>query len=143
MFVCASMRHAPAITPAHFSFQSKSLLRDMSRILFLLLVAGLALPAAAQYHSADTNKDYEITLSELLRVIQFYNSGEFHCALATEDGYAVDAGSHECAPHSSDYAPRDWRITLVELLRLVQFYNSGGYHPCPGEGTEDGFCPGP
>jgi len=28
------------------------------------------------------------------------------------------------------------------LLRLIQFYNSGGYHYCPGEGTEDGFCPG-
>jgi hypothetical protein len=31
---------------------------------------------------------------------------------------------------------------LTELLRLIQFFNIRGYHPCPGIGTEDGFCPG-
>jgi len=47
--------------------------------------------------------------------------------------------------HDSDYAPSgpDWQIKLTELLRVIQFFNSGGYHACPGEGTEDGFCPGP
>jgi len=78
-------------------------------------------------------------------VIQFYNSGGFHCEEGTEDGYAPGPGDQTCAPHSSDYAPSgpDWRIVLTELLRIIQFYNSGGYHPCPDEGTEDGFCPGP
>ncbi|HNT88574.1 MAG TPA: hypothetical protein PKL84_11985, partial [Candidatus Hydrogenedentes bacterium] len=53
--------------------------------------------------------------------------------------------NQSCAPHASDYSPSgpDWQIGLTELLRLIQFYNSGGYHPCPGEGTEDGYCPGP
>ena len=37
----------------------------------------------------------------------------------------------------------DGTIQLSELLRVVQFFNQGGYHACPGEGTEDGFCPGP
>jgi len=51
--------------------------------------------------------------------------------------------NHACAPHASDYdGGASWTIMLTELLRLIQFYNSGGYHACPGEGTEDGYCPG-
>ncbi len=101
-----------------------------------------AFGAAAQHHTADTTPDQQISLSELLRVIQFYNSGGLHCQAGTEDGYAPGAGAdHSCGEHSSDYSPQDWSITLSELLRLIQFYNSGGYHLCV-EG-EDGFGPGP
>jgi len=88
-------------------------------------------------------------LGELLRAIQFFNSGGFHCAddpSSTEDGYLPGPGTNQlCCPHSSDYAPAgpDWQIALTELLRVIQFYNFPGYHYCPGEGTEDGFCPGP
>jgi ribosome-associated protein YbcJ (S4-like RNA binding protein) len=95
----------------------------------------------------DQNGNGEIELQELLRVIQFFNSGGFHCASApgaTEDGYVPgQGGATGCRPHASDYAPRDWRINLTELLRLIQFYNSGGYHACPELATEDGYCPGP
>jgi len=90
-----------------------------------------------------------IELTELLRVIQFFNSGGFHCAddpLSTEDGYVPGPGANiTCCPHNSDYAPAgpDWKIALTELLRVIQFFNSGGYHYCPLEGTEDDFCPGP
>ncbi|HPO14564.1 MAG TPA: hypothetical protein PLI09_14065 [Candidatus Hydrogenedentes bacterium] len=90
-------------------------------------------------HSADQNADGQIDVSELLRVIQFYNSNGLHCQAGTEDGYAPGEGDYTCSPHSSDYAPQDWRIGLSELLRLIQFYNSEGYHVC--EGGEDGFCP--
>ncbi len=92
--------------------------------------------------SADQNGDHQISLSELLRVIQFFNSGGYHCDAAGEDGYAPGAGDRACAPHDSDYNPQDWNISLSELLRVIQFFNSGGYHACPGENTEDGFCPG-
>ena len=85
-----------------------------------------------------------IDLSELLRVIQFFNSDEYSCGEATEDGYAPGSGSHDCAPHTSDYNPQDWSVDLSELLRLIQFFNSDGYHYCPDEipPTEDGYCPG-
>ncbi|HNR30595.1 MAG TPA: hypothetical protein PKI11_06875, partial [Candidatus Hydrogenedentes bacterium] len=87
-----------------------------------------------------------IELTELLRVIQFYNSGGFHCAddpSSTEDGYVPGPGADQgCCPHASDYAPQNWQIALTELLRVIQFYNFPGYHYCPDEGTEDGFCPG-
>ncbi len=97
-------------------------------------------------HSADQNQDHAINLSELLRLIQFYNSGGYRCATGTEDGYAPGLGGGiTCAPHNSDYAPADWSINLSEVLRLIQFYNSGGYHACPDAvpPSEDGFCPGP
>jgi hypothetical protein len=99
----------------------------------------------AVYHTADQNQNQRVDLSEILRVIQFYNLGDFRCAIppeSTEDGYAPGVGDTSCAPHDSDYAPQDWRIGLSELLRLIQFFNTGGYSYCPESGSEDGFCPG-
>ncbi len=95
----------------------------------------------SECHAADQNCDNLVNLSELLRVIQFFNSGGYHCQAGTEDGYAPGPGDTGCAPHTSDYNSQDWLINLSELLRLIQFFNSGGYHPCAG--GEDGFCPGP
>jgi hypothetical protein len=95
-------------------------------------------------HTGDQNGDSLIDLSELLRVIQFFNMSGYRCAtnlLDTEDGYLPGPGAnHACTPHDSDYNPQDWSVSLSELLRLIQFFNIGGYHACPGEGTEDGFC---
>ncbi|MBI1321380.1 MAG: hypothetical protein GC168_20850 [Candidatus Hydrogenedens sp.] len=93
-------------------------------------------------HSADANRDREISLTELLRIVQFFNALTFQCDADSEDGYAPYGGScFGCAQHSSDYAPRDCAVSLSELLRGVQLFNLGTYHPCEaGEG--DGFCPG-
>ncbi|HPO17484.1 MAG TPA: hypothetical protein PLI09_28885 [Candidatus Hydrogenedentes bacterium] len=102
-----------------------------------------ALEGEDGFLTADQDHDNAISLSELLRVIQFFNSNGFHCQAGTEDGYAPGPGDTSCAPYDSDYNPTDWEISLSELLRVIQFFNSGGYHYCPGEGTEDGFCPGP
>lgn len=90
-------------------------------------------------HSADQDADHRINLTELLRLIQFYNLAEFHCEAGTEDGYAPGVGAQTCTPHDNDYAPQDWTISLGELLRAIQLYNIGGYLPC--ESGEDGFCP--
>jgi hypothetical protein len=89
-------------------------------------------------HSADQNGNGQISLSELLRVIQFYNLGAYHCSVGTEDGYAPGPGDQTCAPHAADYNPQDWDISLSELLRPIQIYNSTGYEVC--EGGEDGYC---
>lgn len=93
-------------------------------------------------HSADTNRDWMFSLSELLRVVQLYNNGDYQCAGDSEDGYAPGSGVYGCLPHSSDYAPQDWSIALNELLRMVQFYNSpySSYHIDPT--SEDGYAPG-
>ncbi len=98
-------------------------------------------------HTSDQDGDNQISLSELLRVIQFFNSGGFSCdlTLTSEDGYLPGAGDETCDVYDADYNPQDWQITLSELLRIIQFFNSGGYYACPGEDppTEDGYCPGP
>lgn len=92
-----------------------------------------------RYHSADTSRDWRIGLSELLRVVQFFNTGGFHCAPGTEDGYGPGPGPRDCVAHDSDYDPADWTVDLSELLRLIQFFNTGGYrHEMQ---TEDGFAP--
>lgn len=91
-------------------------------------------------HSADSNGDWKISLSELLRVIQFFNSSGYHCEMGTEDRYAPGyEGDKTCQPHSSDYNPQNWTIELPELLRLIQFFNIGAYHACPD--GENGYCP--
>lgn len=97
-----------------------------------------------QFSTADTDQNNKLSLGELLRLIQFYNTGGFHCDSSSEDSFAAGSGGDtSCTAHTSDYAPFDWRITLGELLRAIQFYNSNGYHACAGSGTEDGFCAGP
>jgi len=95
------------------------------------------------YHSADTNKDWSINLSEVIRVVQLFNAREYHCQPGTEDGYAPFEGNKNCTPHKSDYNPQDWKIRLNELLRIIQFFNfpGGSYHPDPN--GEDSYSPGP
>jgi hypothetical protein len=93
----------------------------------------------ARFHSADTSRDWRIGLSELLRVIQFFNTGGYCCDPGTEDGYGTGPGPRDCVRHDSDYGPADWSVGLSELLRLIQFFNSGGYRNALM--TEDGFAP--
>ena len=97
----------------------------------------------ARPHSADTDKDWHVSLPELLRIIQFYNVGAYHCDGTTPDGFAPGPGNTSCTPHNADYNPTDWKISLVELYLMIQFYNApiGVYHVRAG--TEDGFAPGP
>ena len=96
--------------------------------------------------TSDQDGNFIISLSELLRVIQFYNAGGLHCADNpgdTEDGYVSGPGANQtCTPYDTDYNPQNWVISLSELLRVIQFYNAGGYNYCPLNATEDGFCPG-
>lgn len=114
----------------------------MKRVI-LACVVGLAASsvAHAQFLDVDQTKDGKISLSELLRLIQFYNADGLHCQVGTEDGFAPSIGEVSCAAHNSDYSPQDWKVSLSELLRSIQFYNLKGYSACVG--SEDGFCVGP
>jgi Tol biopolymer transport system component/predicted aspartyl protease len=142
-----------------FSYKSRKKWRKMMKnrgfignaafIAVLLALTGLLFafpdsPVSAQdqtYHSADYKPaDWQINLSELLRMTQLYNSGAYHCESANDDGYGPGTGNQSCGKHDSDYKPADWQIGLNELLRLVQFYNASGYHTDPA--GEDGFAPG-
>ncbi len=105
-------------------------------------VNGVILIGPVHPHSADTDVNWRISLSELLRVIQLFASREYHCAEGTEDGFAGGPGPRDCPPHDSDYGvTQNWRIGLSELLRLIQFFNSRDYHV--DTSAEDGFALGP
>ena len=111
-------------------------------------------------HSADTNSDFKLSLFELTRVIELYNtrngSSRTGCyavaTTATEDGFAIDATRLSTATvslaryHAGD-SNRDGKLSLFELTRVIELYNvragatrTGAYHAQGG--TEDGFAPG-
>jgi len=99
--------------------------------------------ALSPYHDADIDRNGGFTLSELLRVVQFYNALGYTCDPESNDGYAVWLGDGlrdtTCPAHASDFIDGSRAIELSELLRLVQFYNIGGYEYC-AEGGEDRYC---
>ena len=102
------------------------------------------------HHHGDFNGDPNgrIELVELLRFIQFFNIGGYHCpgtGETSEDGYLPGSGDHSsCAAHDGDFdGGPNWIVGLKEILRMVQFFNMGGYHACDDPVSEDGFCPGP
>ena len=113
------------------------------------------------FHDADLNRDSRITLAELTRMIELFNTrygsvqtGSYAVAAeATEDGFAVDRGRATdrlvrlARYHAAD-SDRDGKISLTELTRVMEFYHArsgtirtGAYHAAAG--TDDGFAPGP
>ncbi len=108
---------------------------------------------ALGYHSADTDQNWRLSLLELTRVIELYNTrdgttrtGAYHTDATTEDGFA--AGTGTIASHHSADTNQDGRLSLLELTRVIELYNTregttrtGAYHRTESE-TEDGFAPG-
>lgn len=108
--------------------------RPVMRITYLLP------PSASEPHSADTDGNGALSLSELLRVVQLYNAGTFSCG-ESEDGWALGAdGGTSCGFHDLDFETPQWRFTLGEVLRAIQLYNAGAHYRCAAD--EDGWCPG-
>jgi len=112
-------------------------------------------------HSADLDQNGRISLLELTRVIELYNTrngttrtgGYAVTATTTEDGFVPAPGTASSAVvslsryHSAD-SSRDGKISLTELTRVIEIYNyrqgttrTGQYKIMAG--TEDGFSPGP
>ncbi len=111
-------------------------------------------------HSADTNPNFSLSVLELTRVIELYNTrngtvrtGAYAVAeTATEDGFVADPARALTAPvslsryHSAD-SNQDGKLSIAELTRVIELYNvragttrTGAYHIQAG--TEDGFAPG-
>ena len=112
------------------------------------------------YHSADENQTGQISLLDLTRVIELYNThngttrtGAYLNQAGTEDGFAPDPTRTlgQAATlgyyHSADEGQVGY-LSLTDLTRVIELYNyhngtarTGDYHDQPG--TEDGFAPGP
>lgn len=107
-----------------------------------------------RFHDADSNHNSRLNLSELLRMIELYNTrsgttrtGRYRLDPGGSDGFNPGSGSGYVEPmwryHSAD-VDRDAQISLSELLRVIELYNTrngstrtGGYRL--GDGTLDGF----
>ena len=119
----------------------------------------LVIQVAQAKHSADINGDFSLSLPELLRVIELYNTrqgttrtGRYRISEGSEDGFGADSLTPSSDPsvltrhHSADFN-QDSKLSLTELLRVIELYNTrlgtrrtGSYHVDPS--TEDGFAPG-
>jgi hypothetical protein len=112
-------------------------------------------------HSADTDENFSLSVFELTRVIELYNTrngtqrtGAYAVAVSpTEDGFVPDPARPPAttavltAYHSAD-SDRDGRISIFELTRVIELYNYRNGTTRTGQyrvqsGTEDGFAPGP
>ena len=119
----------------------------------------LILNSAPRPHTADVNGDYRISLVELTRVIELYNTrnlalsrrtGAYVPDLTGEDGFAPNSsatGAGSIARYHDADTSRDAQISLVELTRVIEFYNQRSGAVRTGQyrvssGTEDGYAPG-
>ena len=86
-------------------------------------------------HAADMDGDARISLAELLRVIELYNTrsgsirtGRYRELVESDDGFATDTFTAPEIPsvlnryHSAD-TNRDGQVSLGELLGLIELYN--------------------
>jgi hypothetical protein len=111
-------------------------------------------------HSADLDRNFRISLLELTRVIELYNTrdganrtGCYRLDPAGEDGYNPDplrlpSATVTLAQYHSADVNRDAKLGLLELTRVIELYNTRAGSGRTGQyrvqlGTEDGFAPGP
>jgi hypothetical protein len=137
----------------------------------VLQTGGLTIPFTAKpdplivgpatYHAADTDHNWRLSLLELTRVIELYNTrngtvrtGCYAVQAGSEDGFTQDAARANTAAvtltcyHSAD-TDHNGRLSLLELTRVIELYNyrvgtsrTGQYH-VSSTPSEDGFAPGP
>jgi hypothetical protein len=153
--------HAPASAAGNYSLAAIAEVREAGHPATLMARPDpLVLTAAPPHHSADTDRNWKIGLSELTRVVSLYNTrigaertGRYKVEVGSEDGFASDPATAAAATvtlvyyHSAD-SNRDGRISLIELSRIIELYNfrvganrTGDYRLQAN--TEDGFNPGP
>jgi len=96
---------------------------------------------APHYHDADYAHPYwQLSLTELLRIIQLFSVREYTTDPDSEDGFRAGPNGGTERYHASDYAPADHIINLAELLRAIQLYQSNAFRI--DATSEDGYAPG-
>jgi len=154
--------NVPAGETGDRNLTALSVLRVSAGTATLLVTPDPLVLSQVSTHSADTDRNFRISLLELTRVIELYNTrngtvrtGRYSVATtATEDGFAPVTASGATVTltryHSADTArtaARDGKIDLIELTRVIELYNTrigtvrtGAYRVLAG--TEDGYAPG-
>ncbi len=119
----------------------------------------LIIESAAERHTADTDEDGRFSLSELLRVIELYNTrygstrtGRYDRHDNTVDGFVPDGTQPSTlenilSRHHMADTDHNGHVSLSELLRIIELYNTRtgttrtrAYRPAAG--SVDGFTPG-
>jgi len=152
--------NAPAGTTGDREIVATAIVRQGGPVIQFMVNPDPLIVGPATYHDSDTDHNWRLSLLELTRVIELYNTrngtvrtGCYAVATtATEDGFAQDAARANSATvtltryYSAD-TDKDGKIGLVELTRVIELYNTragttrtGQYHAQAG--TEDGFAPG-
>jgi hypothetical protein len=112
------------------------------------------------YYSTDENQAGAISLLDLTRAIELYNThngstrtGAYADQPGSEDGFAPNTTQAQGQTATLNYyytadESQSGNISLLDLTRVIELYNyhngsarTGQYHPQAG--TEDGFAPGP
>ena len=154
--------NVPAGTTGDQTLQSLAIVRlqNVTGPLQLLVNPDPLVIGPATYHTADTDHNWRLSLLELTRVIELYNTrngttrtGCYAVQAGSEDGFAPEPTRTSSAAvtlasyHSAD-SDQNGKISLLELTRVIELYNTrsgtvrtGQYHVQTG--TEDGFAPGP
>jgi len=103
------------------------------------------------YHDADSDQDNRLSLSELLRLIEIYNTrwnstrtGRYTMQAGSVDGYASDPATAEgTTPEGSRFHTADTdhnaQISLSELLRVIELYNTRSGTSRTGEYHRDSY----
>jgi hypothetical protein len=164
---------SPGADPIEFSYELVPADADRGRFQIATLIDGtidgeavesMAMPdplylrrLGNDRHSADLDGDSRLGLSELLRVIELYNTrngtnrtGRYRVSLGSADMFNPDAETAAGQPagfarfHTAD-TDQDASLSLSELLRVIELYNTrsgtsrtGAYRVA--EGTVDGFA---
>ena len=153
---------APPSLTGEKALRAMVLFRQATGLSNILVVPDpLLTPPAPILHSADTDGDSRISLVELTRVLELYNTrngtvrtGSYTVAAAkSEDGFAPEPERSSALASSlplfySADTNHDGKLSLSELTRVLELYNTrngsvrtGAYRAQAG--TEDGFAPAP
>ena len=153
--------NVPAGTTGEQPLQAINLFRQAAGVSSILVLPDpLLVPVAPERHSADSSGDGRISLFELTRVIELFNTrhgaartGCYLVQAESEDGFAPDPARSATASvvltrfHSAD-TNSDGKLSLFELTRVIELFNFRNGAQRTGQyrvqaGTEDGFAPGP
>ena len=152
--------NVPAGTTGDKSIAALAIVRQSGIVAKILVKPDPLVVPQVIKHSADTDRNFRISLIELTRVIELYNTrigtsrtGRYLIQESSEDGYGLDTTTPGGALttmtrfHSAD-SNRNAQINLFELTRVIELYNvrdgstrTGAYRVLAD--TEDGFAPGP
>lgn len=76
-------------------------------------------------HFADLNRDWKLSLQELVYASRLYNAGQYFIGNGL-DGFSISEGNRNGPCHKAD-TNHDWRLSLQEIVYAARLYNANGF----------------